>query len=68
MLDRVKLGRLKQVSAAGDWVAAADACLELSLASKGTKDEFFVEELELAVRLKDAERLEFIIDELAASD
>ena len=68
MCDQVKLRRLKQTSTDGDWVAATDVALELSLESKGTPDEFFIEELELAVRLKDAERLAMIIDELAISD
>jgi hypothetical protein len=68
MLDRLKLERLREASAADDWAAAADVCLKLSLESKGTKDEFNVEELALTVRLKDAERLAVIIDELIASE
>ena len=67
MIDQVKLRRLKQTSADGDWPAATDVALELSLDSKGTTDEFNVEELELAVRLKDAERLAVIIDELSGT-
>ncbi len=65
MLDQVKLRRLKQASTDGDWVAATDVALELSLDSKGTPDEFLVEELQLAVGLKDAERLAVTIDELS---
>ena len=64
MLDQVKLKQLNQASADGDWTAAADICLELSLESKGTTDEFHVEELERAVRLQDADGLEIIINQL----
>ncbi len=64
MLDQGNLKRLKQTSANGDWIEATDVAVELSLEAKGTPDEFFVEELELAVRLKDAERLAVVIDEL----
>lgn len=68
MLDQGNLKRLRETSAAGDWIVASDVALELSLESKETPDEFFVEELQLAVRLKDAARLAAIIDELAASE
>ena len=68
MLDQVKLRRLKQTSSDGDWVAAADVCLELSLESKGTTDEFLVEALPPAVRSQDAEWLAVIINELTAPD
>jgi hypothetical protein len=64
VLDPVKLRRLKQAATDGDWLASSDIALELSLESKGTPDEFFVEERQLAVRLKDAERLAVTIDEL----
>ena len=50
-LDSDKLVLLKTAAEEEDWLSAADVCLEISLESKGTKDEFFVEELELAVRL-----------------
>ncbi len=67
MLDQVKLRGLKQASTDGDWIAATDVALELSLESKGTTDDFYVEELGLAVRLRDAEGLTVIIDYLAAA-
>ncbi len=67
MIDQVKLRRLKQTSSDGDWVAASDIALELSIESKGTTDEFYVEELGLAVRVQDAEGLSVIIDYLAAA-
>ena len=67
MIDQVKLRRLKQTSSDGDWVAASDIALELSVESKGTPDEFYVEELGLAVRLQDAEGLAVMIDYLAAA-
>ena len=67
MLDQVKLRRLKQTSTDGDWIAATDVALELSLESKGTKDEFCVEEMAMAVRRKDTEWLEFIINQLVAN-
>ncbi len=66
MLDQVKLRRLKQTSADGDWIAATDVALELSQESKGTKDEFYVEEMAVAVQRKDTEWLEFIIDQVTA--
>ena len=68
MLDQVRLRRLKQTSSDGDWIAAADVCLELSLESKGTPDEFLVEELPPAVRSQDTEWLAVIIKELTAPD
>ncbi len=67
MLDQVKLRRLKQAPTDDDWVAASDIALELSLESKGTADEFYVEELAGAVRRKDTEWLAFIIDQLVAN-
>lgn len=67
MIDQVKLRRLKQTSSDGDWVAASDIALELSLESKRPTDEFYVEELERIVRLHDAEGLTVIIDYLVAS-
>ena len=45
MLDQVKLELLKQAAEHDDWIAAADIFLDLSLASKGTTDEFYVEEM-----------------------
>ena len=67
MLDQVKLRGLKQTSSDGDWMVATDVALELSLESKGTTDEFYVEEFERIVRLQDAEGLTVIIDYLVAS-
>ena len=67
MLDQVKLRRLKQTFSDGDWVAASDIALELSLESKRPTHEFYVEELAGAVRRKDTEWLEFIIDQLVAN-
>ena len=64
MLEQVKLRRLKQASTDGDWIAAADVCLELSLESKRTTDEVYVEELTLAVRLQDTEGLDGVIEYL----
>jgi len=67
MLDRAKLELLRRAVADDDVTAAADICLELSLESKGTTHEFYVEELAGAVRRKDTEWLEFIIDQLVAN-
>ncbi len=67
VLNAYRLKQLKQASGAEDWTAAADICLKLSLESKGTRDEFCVEELAGAVRRKDAEWLEFIINQLVAN-
>ncbi len=68
MLDQVKLRRLTQASTDGDWIAARDVALELSVESQGTPDEFLVEGLPLAIRAQDAEWLAVIIDELTAPD
>ena len=68
MLDQVKLRRLKQSSADGDWIAATDVALELSLESKGTSEEFVAEGLPIAVRSQNAEWLAVIINELTAPD
>ena len=54
MVDPVKLRRLKQAPTDGDWLAASDIALELSLESRGTPDEFIVEALPRAVRSQDA--------------
>ena len=62
-----RLKQLKQASGAEDWTAAADICLKLSLESKETTHEFYVEELAAAVRRKDTEWLEFIINQLVAN-
>jgi len=66
VLNAYRLKQLKQASGAEDWTAAADICLELSLKSKGTRDEFYVEEMATAVQRKDTEWLEFIIDQVTA--
>ncbi len=66
MIDQLKLRRLKQTFSDGDRVAATDVALELSLESKGTTDEFYVEALAMAVRSQDAEWLASIINELTA--
>ena len=67
VVNAYRLKQLKQASGAQDWTAAADICLKLSLESKGTKDEFYVEEMAVAVQRKDTEWLEFIIDQLVAN-
>jgi len=68
VLDQVKWRRLKQASTDDDWIVATDVALELSLESKGTMDEFYVEQLERIVRLQDAEGLTVIIDYLVVSN
>lgn len=68
MLNRDKLTVLNLAASDEDWIAAAEACQELSLESKGTKDEFFVEELELAVSNHDAELLAIILDTVSVPD
>ena len=68
MFDRAKLESVKQAAEREDWTAAADVCAELSLASRGTRDEFYAQELELAVSHHDAELLGIIRDYLTDSD
>ncbi len=68
MIDQVKLRRLKQTSSDGDWVAATDVALELSLESKGTLEQFIAEGLPIAVRSQHTEWLAVIINELTAPD
>ena len=67
VVNAYRLKQLKQASEAEDWAAAADICLKLSLESKGTTDEFYVDEMAMAVRRKDTEWLEFIINQLVAN-
>ncbi len=67
VLNAYRLKQLKQASGAEDWTAAADICLKLSLESKETTDEFYAEELAMAVQRKDTEWLEFIINQLVAN-
>ena len=66
VVNAYRLKQLKQASGAEDWAAAADICLKLSLESKGTTDEFYVDEMAMAVRREDTEWLEFIINQLVA--
>ena len=68
MIDPEKLVLLRQHAVKGDWSSAANIYEELSPAAKGTSAEFLVEELTLALRLKDARRLALIIDDLTVSD
>jgi hypothetical protein len=64
MLNHGQMSLLVQHSAKGDWSAAQDVCAELAGDPQGTQDEFQLEELQLAVRLRDAERLAVIVGEL----
>ena len=64
MLNPEHLSRLAQHSANEDWSAAQEVCTELVRESRGTPDEFNVEELELAVRLRDAERIAVTVKDL----
>ncbi len=64
MHDRAKLALLTQAVERDDWTAAADVCLELSLAAKGTDDVFYTEALASAVRLRESEWLSSVIHEL----
>ncbi len=68
MIDSEKLALLRQHAVKGDWHSAAVIYEELSPAAKGTSAEFLVEELTLALRLKDARRLELIIDDRTVPD
>lgn len=68
MIDSEKLALPRQHAVKGDWHSAAVIYEELSPAAKGTSAEFLVEELTLALRLKDARRLELIIDDLTVPD
>ena len=68
MIDPEKLALLRQHGVNGDWSNATAVYEELSPAAKGTSAEFLVEELTLALRLKDARRLALIIDDLTVSD
>jgi len=64
VLDQVKLELLKQTVERDDWIEAGDVCLELSLAAKGTPDEFYAKALASAVRLRDVDWLKSIVGEL----
>lgn len=62
MLDAARIEQLQQAVAAGDWTAAAELCLEIKLERSDPLDRFRVDELAKAVRLRDADRIEDIID------
>jgi hypothetical protein len=68
MIDPEKLALLRPHAVKGDWSTAACIYEELSTAAKGTSVEFLVEELTLALQLKDARRLALIIDDLTLPD
>ncbi len=68
MIDPEKLALLRRHAVKGDWSSAADIYEELSPAAKGTSVEFLVEELTLALRLRDARRLALIVDDLTIPD
>lgn len=64
MLEAERIEQLQQVVAAEDWIAAADVCLEIKLAVRTPLERTSADELAKAVRLRDADRIEDIIDEL----
>lgn len=68
MIDSEKLALLRQHAVKGDWSSAAAVYEELSPAAKGTSVEFLVEEMTLALRLRDARRLALIVDDLTVPD
>lgn len=65
MIEGERLGRLQH---AGDWALAGEAYIELSLAARGSADRFRVEALAPYVRLRDAEGIAAVIDELLAGE
>jgi len=64
VLDRAKLALLTQAAERAEWAAAADICLDLSLAAKGTPDGFYTETLASAVQMQDPKWLEKVVGEL----
>ena len=66
MIDRERLELIRRASLDGDWALAGEAYIELSLAASGSTDSFCVEAIAPHVRLRDAEGLAAVIDELLA--
>ena len=64
MLEAKRIEQLQQAIAAEDWIAAADVCLEIKLAVGTPLDRTSVDDLAKAVRLRDADRIEDLIDGL----
>ena len=58
------LERLRQAARAGDWALAGEAYIELSLAARGSADRVRVEAIAPYVRLRDAEGVAFVVNEL----
>jgi hypothetical protein len=64
MLDAARIEQLQRAVAADDWTAAAELCLEIKLKRSDSLDRFRADELAKAVRLRDVDRIEDIIDGL----
>ena len=64
MFDAVRIEQLQQAVVAEDWTAAAELCLEIKLERNDPLDRFRVDEIAKAIRLRDADRIEDIIDGL----
>ena len=64
MLDAARIEQLQRAVAADDWTAAAELCLEIKLKRSDRLDRFRADELAKAVRLRDVDRIEDIIDGL----
>ncbi len=64
MLDAARIEQLQRAVAADDWTAAAELCLGIKLKRSDPRDRFRADELAKAVRLRDVDRIEDIIDGL----
>ena len=68
MIDAERLERIRRASRDGDWALAGEAYIDLSLAARGSADRFRVEAIAPHVRLRDAESIAAVIDELLADE
>lgn len=68
MLDQERLEQLRDAAERGDWSAAGDVYIELSLETRSTPDRTRIERLAPYVRVRDAAGLFVVVDELLKSD
>lgn len=67
MIDAQRLEQLRVAGQAADWPLAGEIYIELSLGARGSRDRFQLEALAPYVRLRDAEGLAVIAENLRAA-
>lgn len=68
MLSRSNLELLKDSALRGDWRGADNAYLELVLQAKETGEPYSLDALTWALRLRNAESIAAIVDEMMLAD